>query len=886
MASVARFGFEGGLVPSNVQILSASFVPGRNGGTALEGSASGVFDGNGTVDRNSNVSVSSISTNNIFYSCQIKRVSANSNVAMNLVQFGGVWVEYVPASSQVVFKKGKLTSPGYDVLYTSPATVVFPIDTWIPISGKFTISSTVGEISITIDGSSYSATTLNTVPTTMLAVTATSMTEVFVPPTTQWMNISVSGAGGGGSINSGGSGGYVGGNLNVKFGQRYWAVAGGGGIDVNSGRAGGTPGGGNGGNGAVLNQSGGGGGGYTGIFTSSIASTSSAVIVAGGGGGGSYSTAGTAGGNAAANYSPLSGGSGASNGSMGGGGGGGGYIGGAGGTVQLGGAGGSNFARSDLTSVVASQGGGSAGGLGPFNPGTAGRVSITSSYDTTTITFGIGVNRNNTVVGTPTFQLDDVSVNNGYTSTNSTGSFGVSDASIPSFISCKLVPYSATGSNTSGWNLPGGNIISSIGNTGSSGQYLTASFYPRPVLELAPSNVVSGVSTVEGINLYFSGSYREGSSNAYIVPHFMLNDTSSVSGHNSFLLSSFQRTGSVSIFEKDLGGKLSYNEFLNGKISLDSTQWINKNFFGRGTFGDVRFSSSYNFTGPNPGNQDEYVILEYNNLIIDSGVTLSVATQKRGLVIYVKENCIINGTISMDGGTKGSSGSLAGGFVFNKNVSTSSFSEYSSSISSLQTIPQEQIFQPVYSGQSTELGISGSFAVGGNGSSWYLDPGATGASGSFRNCGGGGGGGQGGGGSGGNGNTGGSYSGGSGGGGGGNGGTGLSALALAGSPGNGGGGGSPGGAGARGGGVIYLIVGGTLTNTGIISANGGNGGSAGTSAGGGGGGGGGSVNIMYGRNIINAGTIRANGGTGGTAGQTAGGPGGAGSVTITKILTN
>jgi hypothetical protein len=91
--------------------------------------------------------------------------------------------------------------------------------------------------------------------------------------------------------------------------------------------------------------------------------------------------------------------------------------------------------------------------------------------------------------------------------------------------------------------------------------------------------------------------------------------------------------------------------------------------------------------------------------------------------------------------------------------------------------------------------------------------------------------------------------------------------------------GQVGGAGGAGAGVIYLIVGKTLSiqSTGKITAVGQNGFSGNSSTGGGGGGG--SINLFYGINFVNSGSLSVAGGTGGNTG-------GLGSLTITKILTN
>ena len=836
MAAIARFGFEGGNIPSNVSVFSASYVSGRayaNGytGTAVEASASGQYDQGGfLVDRNSQVAVTSISSDAIYYSCQMKRVSANSNASMSLVQFGPCWVDYDPSGSNIIFKRAKLSSPGYDVLYTSPGTVLFPVGTWIPVSGQFVISST-GQISMNVDGTSYLSGTVNTTSNLSLIISSSTITEVRIPPVINTLSFIASGGGAGGNSYSstnfaGGNGGYVSGSMNVKFGQKYWGVAGQGGGNGNYG-AGGSPGG------AAGGITGAGGGGYTGIFTSSVASTGSAVIIAGGGGGGTGTAGGYAGGNGgdlAASGSPLQGGSTSA------GGGGGGYL---GGNPTRGG---SNFYRYDVV-ASSSMGGGAAGGPLGTSTGSNGQLTLTASYDKTNLIFGFGVNRDNSIVGAPTFQLDDIAVNNWYTASNSTGSVGVSDYSTPSFIACQLVTYAATGSNTIGWKSPTGDIISSISYTGSDGQYLTASFYPRPVLELTPSGGLPA-TTVEGINYYYSGVFREGSSNVYVIPHFMLNNTSSVQGQASIQLDSTKKSGSVSVFEKDLGGKLSYTEFSNGKIALDSTQWINKNFFGRGIDGDVRILSGTTHNGLQT--DLKYTVKEYNNLIIDNGATLTAATDSYGLMVYVKGNCIINGTIDMNGGSGRTSNDtpLSSGLLMYKNTSSITFSEYSSSMNTGCTLSTEKNYQSYLSvpSSSAMVGIVPPYVastnrVGGNGGVGGAGHGSPVSPNCFK------------------------------------GGVGASGDAVQANWGDGGG-------------TIYIIVGGHLIigGTGLIRANGTNAGAGGSY--GPGGGGGGSINIFYGKNYYNSGTIQVNAGLGGNGGGASGGNGSAGSITVNNIITN
>lgn len=312
--------------------------------------------------------------------------------------------------------------------------------------------------------------------------------------------------------------------------------------------------------------------------------------------------------------------------------------------------------------------------------------------------------------GPPTFQLDDVAINNINSGVNTSGSFGMNDSSTPAFISCKLVNFISTGSNVVGWSVPDGKIINSI--TASDGIYLTSSFYPRPVLTLIPSSSMAGAATVEGINYYINNAYREGSSNVYLSPYIISSTGTSSQAQSSLQLNSYIQSASFSVFEKDLGGKITYTEFLNSNIVISSSQWINKNYFGLGSLGDVRYTASV-VVGDGTANS---VVLEYNNLILDAGATMSPSVKKNGLFIYVRENCIINGSISMTG--LGNSFNSPGSLVFYKNIS--SFDEISSSIFPSTYLPNEQLYQPTTASTAaiTIPLTAGTGTGGGGGGSW------------------------------------------------------------------------------------------------------------------------------------------------------------------------
>lgn len=435
--------------------------------------------------------------------------------------------------------------------------------------------------------------------------------------------------------------------------------------------------------------------------------------------------------------------------------------------------------------------------------------------------------------GPPKFQVDDIAVNDSLTANNSSGSFGASDNVIPAYISCRSMKYATTGSNTSGWTSPSGDIVADITSTGSG--YITSSFLPRPILELVPSQSISGVTTVEGINYYFGNSFREGSANVYIVPHFMLNDSSSIQGQSTFQLTTSPTSGSVSVFEKDLGGKISFNEFMNGKIALDTTQWMNKNFFGRGTLGDVRYSTSQTI-----GSGTDYNVLEYKNLIIDSGSIITTSSDCKGLIVYVKENCIINGELTMTGKSPIGIPNLVDGFIFSKNVNDDEFVETGSLLNPNFILNVERLYQPYrQSPSSSRFDISPNYSV----------PNQNADLSAGRMCGGG---------STSNGND-----------------AGPSTTF-----GGGVGAGFPSTPGGHGGGILYLIVGKNLivSSTGKITSRGAIG-AAQLPSGFAGSGGGGCVTILYGSNFINQGSILVDSMSSGTP------VGGSGSARISKILT-
>ena len=311
------------------------------------------------------------------------------------------------------------------------------------------------------------------------------------------------------------------------------------------------------------------------------------------------------------------------------------------------------------------------------------------------------------------------------------------------------------------------------------------------------------------------------------------------------------------------------------------------NYFGTGGDGDVTISSNTSLTVSNTnGSYDgDMVFKQYNNLTINSNQTLTTNVPCRGLFIYVKENCVLNGLIDMtsrgayanpgstsspswgnagsDGNTLGAQGLQLG---MARSGGTETYTNDGSGFNGCGTAVRNAVANQndiLANGKIYRLGREG--AAGGSGTLNNNNVnGNNGSNGTAANPGGGGGSGATSGSSAsnaGSGAHGSCWSGGSGGAGT-HGSTGGGAHATAwGGPagggnfgGNAGGAGNPGGGGngAHGGtgetgtgGTVWLIVGGTLSGNGIIRSKGKNGGPfVSHSCGGGGGSGGGAAVVL------------------------------------------
>lgn len=94
--------------------------------------------------------------------------------------------------------------------------------------------------------------------------------------------------------------------------------------------------------------------------------------------------------------------------------------------------------------------------------------------------------------------------------------------------------------------------------------------------------------------------------------------------------------------ENNFNSGKKYKNFRTNVSSLN-------NYFGNGTNGSVTISSNTAITVPNKvGAYDgDMVVMNYESLTINNGVTLTTDQPCRGLLIYVNGNCTINGTLSM-----------------------------------------------------------------------------------------------------------------------------------------------------------------------------------------------------------------------------------------------
>ena len=315
------------------------------------------------------------------------------------------------------------------------------------------------------------------------------------------------------------------------------------------------------------------------------------------------------------------------------------------------------------------------------------------------------------------------------------------------------------------------------------------------------------------------------------------------------------------------------------------------NYFGNGEDGDLIIDSNVSLPSVEDG---DMIVKQYKSLNINSGFTFTTQNRCRGLMIYVQNDCIINGTISM----------TARGCKANPNIGgTDQYTPVAPSDGN--PVHASGLRIPMKTATGTDILAAANFSgcgnaavnvvshhksIDGDGTIFKVERmgGVTGKPGEsgISLCGGGG------------------YGGGSAS-------AGSQATCFGGGPGGGGGyrnfiwevSGGPseayGGAGGAGGsygssgkgnpsggtgGLLILIVGGNLIigSSGVIQSNGTTASNA--ERGGGGGSGGGLLMLLYSGILTNNGSITSNGGSGGSGSLGWGGNGGNGDIQIEQIL--
>jgi hypothetical protein len=334
----------------------------------------------------------------------------------------------------------------------------------------------------------------------------------------------------------------------------------------------------------------------------------------------------------------------------------------------------------------------------------------------------------------------------------------------------------------------------------------------------------------------------------------------------------------------------------SGKRSRDANRTVN--YFGDGSDGDLIVNSNLSFPSVEDG---DMIVKQYKSLTINSGI-VTTSNRCRGLMIYVQEDCIIDGTLSM----------TARGCKANPNIGgTDSYTPVAPSDGN--PVDNNGLQIPMITNTGTDTLIAANFngcgnaavnvvvnhkSIDGNGTIFSVAKessvdgfGSGGKGGGSYDYGNGAD-------SAGLGRNGVCFSGGAGGGGTQTDDKGLNGVYFGGAGGagyyndyrnyGGGGSGNPisqyGSGGSSGtGGLLILIVGGNLTIEGTIHNCGSNG-NGGKGGGGGGGSGGGRILILYKNIYTNIGTIITDGGQGGRGDPYSGSSGNSGDITIAQIL--
>ena len=181
------------------------------------------------------------------------------------------------------------------------------------------------------------------------------------------------------------------------------------------------------------------------------------------------------------------------------------------------------------------------------------------------------------------------------------------------------------------------------------------------------------------------------------------------------------------------------------------------NFFGNGSDGAAVIASNTNLTVLNKvGSYDgDMVVRQYSSLTINSGATLTTDQPCRGLLIYVDGDCVINGTLSMDGRGAYANPTVSGASDANAVSASGLQIPFITSTGNQTLTASANLFngcgtaarlaianQKSISGNGTILTLVRQGALGGTGggSGYGSKPGASGSNGSTGQTGGGGGG--------------------------------------------------------------------------------------------------------------------------------------------------
>jgi hypothetical protein len=139
------------------------------------------------------------------------------------------------------------------------------------------------------------------------------------------------------------------------------------------------------------------------------------------------------------------------------------------------------------------------------------------------------------------------------------------------------------------------------------------------------------------------------------------------------------------------------------------------NYYGDGSSGSVTYSTNTSLVVPNKvGSYDgDMVVMNYTDLTINSGVTLTTDQPGRGLLIYVQGNCNINGTLSMKGRGPYANPTIGGASDGNAVSSSGLQIPFRTELGSSSLTPSTSLFNGA--GNAARTAISNHTPLNGNG---------------------------------------------------------------------------------------------------------------------------------------------------------------------------